>query len=57
MLQKHLYGLLAILGFITAFLVDITMIVPLSTIPIIVSIIIFLFYMYLLYLIIFRKIV
>ncbi|MYL56289.1 hypothetical protein GLW20_02080 [Virgibacillus halodenitrificans] len=57
MLQKYFYGTLAILGFIALFVVDITMIVPLTTNPIIVSAVVFVFYLYLSYLILFRKII
>lgn len=51
-----IYGTLAIIGLIVLFLVDITMVVPFVTNQIIVSSLVFVFYLYLLYLIIFRKI-
>lgn len=57
MLQKYVYGMLAILGFVALFVVDIAMLVPFSTNPIIALVLVFVLYLYLSYLIIFRKIV
>jgi hypothetical protein len=57
MFQKYFYGVLAVLGFIALFAVDITMFVPFTSSPIITLAIVFVFYLYLSYLIVFRKIV
>ncbi|MBU5465887.1 hypothetical protein KQI49_03470 [Virgibacillus sp. MSJ-26] len=56
MVRKWIYGILSMIGLIVLFLVDLTMLVPFATNQIIVSALVFAFYLYLLYLIIFRKI-
>ncbi|MFD1606499.1 hypothetical protein [Oceanobacillus luteolus] len=56
MFQKWFYGILAILGFIGLMIVELTMVVPFATNQLIVSAIVIVFYLYLLYLITFRKI-
>ncbi|WP_190279455.1 hypothetical protein [Ornithinibacillus gellani] len=55
-MQKWLYGLLSIIGLVILFITDITMVVPFSTNHFIASALVMIFYMYLLYLIVFRKI-
>jgi hypothetical protein len=57
MFQKYFYGMLAMSGFIALFAVDITMFVPFASNSIITSAIVIVFYLYLSYLIIFKKII
>jgi len=57
MLQKYFYGALAVVGLTVLLIVDILMIVPLAMNPSIVLIISLIFYAYLVYLIVFRKVV
>ena len=56
-LRKYFYGTLAIIGLTVLLLVDLMMVVPLASNQTIVLVISLLFYIYLLYLIVFRKIV
>ncbi|MFD1019583.1 hypothetical protein [Thalassobacillus hwangdonensis] len=56
MVRKWTYGALAIMGFIGLLLIDVTMVVPFSSNPTITSALVLVFYLYLLYLIVFRRI-
>src|SRR5699024_9032038 len=56
MVRKWIYATLSIVGLVVLFLVDLTMAVPFATNQIVVSVLLFSFYLYLLYLIIFRKV-
>lgn len=56
MLRKWLFAALAIIGFVILLLIDLTMFVPFSTNPTIATALVFIFYFYLLYLIVFRKV-
>jgi len=56
MIQKWLFSVLSMIAFIALFLVDIMVVVPFATNEIVASAFVFVFYLYLLYLIIFRKV-
>lgn len=56
MFRKWIYGILAVIGIVVLILVDMTMVVPFSTNPIVASALVLIFYLFLLYLIIFRKV-
>ena len=56
MFQKCLYGILAVFVLLALFMIDLTMVIPFASNQIIVSVMVFAFYLYLSYLIIFRKI-
>ncbi|GGA60358.1 hypothetical protein [Ornithinibacillus halotolerans] len=55
-MRKWVYGILSVIGFLALFLIDMTMVVPFASNQLIASGIVFVFYLYLTYLIVFRKI-
>lgn len=56
MIQKWLYRILSMIVFMALFLVDIVVVAPFATNEIVASALVFVFYLYLIYLISFRKV-
>lgn len=56
MFRKWMYGILASLGFVGLVIIDITMVIPFAANQIIALAAVLIFYLYLSYLIVFRKV-